>query len=147
MEVREADIYGAGTPHPEINKWSCLPHDLVVTLSVWGVSEQLLSGMGCDSSQTSDWIICVRIIGVHTQRLFFGHARWFNGVACSMWPLVAFNNNNTQVLLVLLNIKNATACLSHGGFRVSLVFLWRCFGSETELILHSELSICCQTNG
>ena len=25
MEVREADIYGAGTPHPEIDKWSCLP--------------------------------------------------------------------------------------------------------------------------
>jgi len=23
--VGEADIYGAGMPHPEINKWSCLP--------------------------------------------------------------------------------------------------------------------------
>ena len=23
--VVEADIYEAGTPHPEINKWSCLP--------------------------------------------------------------------------------------------------------------------------
>jgi len=32
--VGKADIYWAGMPHPEINKWSCLPPQEHVSLAV-----------------------------------------------------------------------------------------------------------------
>jgi len=98
-----------------------------------------VAGMGRESSRRSDWIICVRIIGLHAAVIFLEmqDGLMVLHVICDQWWLVIIIIfKDTQVLLVTFKIKDATVLLSHGDFRVSLVFLWRCLGIETELILH-----------
>ena len=69
VEVREADIYGAGTPHPEINKWSCLPR-----VGVWQPQTLRLLLMYCRYTQPSCLLMLVIYCHVYRSALHFKDA-------------------------------------------------------------------------